>query len=350
LSEQRHASRGMAERCLRGGSMQRHSWFLLLFSLLITASAAVQACWAEPVRQDNGPIAKELSLPIYQWSSTEHPKAVVIAVHGLIMHGGCYDAMARDLAKEDCAVFAPDLRGYGRWYHQMDERSIDYAQSQEDLTRLATTVHSRYPGVPIYCIGESLGASMVLRLASSRPDLVSGLILSSPAIKSRKCIFTVPNIPAEAASIAVNCRHKIDMAPYIRRFSSEDPVIRKEILDDPLTRQSLNAFELLRTLKTVRGTMPQVAKIPQQIPILIIQGNADRTLKANAVVLLLERLRCTDQTVKWFPARGHVLLETAHLDPSMMQTISGWLNQHVMAGQPAISAAEHSQAPAKGLN
>jgi alpha-beta hydrolase superfamily lysophospholipase len=196
----------------------------------------------------------------------------------------------------------------------------------------------------VFYIGESLGADMVLRVASTRPDLVSGLILSSPAIKSRKCLFTVPNIPAEGACIAVNYRHKVDMAPYIRRFSSEDPDIRKEILEDPLTRQRLSAYELLRTLHTARATLPQAAKIPQHIPVLIIQGNQDRTLKANAVVLLLERLRCTDQTVKWFPGRGHVLLETAHLQPMVVETITAWLQQHAKAQQAALSILEHPHA------
>jgi acylglycerol lipase len=316
----------------------------LVLACLLVFSGFPGQC--ESLRQDNGPLAKELSLPVYEWSAGDHPKAVVVAVHGLIMHGGSYNAVAQELVKENYTVFAPDLRGYGRWYHQMEQRAIDYDRSVEDITRLAEKIRGKYPDTPVFYIGESLGADMVLRLAGARPELVSGLVLSSPAIRGRKTLAIVPSLPAEAAMVSVNYRHKVDMAPYIKRFSSEDPVIRQEILEDPLTRQSLSAFELLRTLRTVRGTLTKAAKIPQNIPVLIIQGNEDRTLRANAVVLLLEKLRCTDQTVKWFPGKGHVLLETAHLQPTILQTVEGWLHQHAH-GTSTVSAAEHLVTPAQ---
>ncbi len=122
------------------------------------------------------------------------PKAVAIAMHGLVMHGGTYDTLARQLVKQGFVVAAPDMRGYGHWLSQKDNGQnkaddskdgfeISYDDSYADLAALAKKLKGQYPDLPLFLIGESLGAAMSLRLAATEPDVVDGLVLSSPAIK-----------------------------------------------------------------------------------------------------------------------------------------------------------------------
>ena len=78
---------------------------------------------------------------------------------------------AKRLASEGVIVYAPDLRGYGRW---LDEKSAsggskarletDYDSSYLDLVTLIR--EAKDPGLPLYCIGESLGTAMILRAAA----------------------------------------------------------------------------------------------------------------------------------------------------------------------------------------
>ena len=48
------------------------------------------------------------------------------------MHSKVYDNLSCSLASEDILVIAPDPRGFGRWYHQETEKSIDYLGTIED--------------------------------------------------------------------------------------------------------------------------------------------------------------------------------------------------------------------------
>lgn len=292
--------------------------------------------------QEDGAIADQLNMPTYQWSSPAIPaKGIVIAMHGLAMHGRSYDLLGRTLAAEGFLVYATDLRGYGRCVDNPREckirdckHKIDYEKSYEDLTRLARTVRSAYPGLPVFGVGESLGGAMAIRLAARNPELVDGLILSAPAVKRHA--FIDPYLIVNAGLFITNPRAQLDLMPFVRRYCSDDPRVIEEKENDPLLRRRLSAYELLQATTEIRRTLSYVSKIPSDTPVLVIQGGGDKVLRADAVMTLLSKLHSQDQTVKWFTERGHILLETGYVKPDTMETVVSWLNSHATA--PAIQS------------
>ena len=94
----------------------------------------------------------------------------VLAIHGLTGHGQRWQTLAtRHLA--DVTVAAPDLLGHGRssWAAPW---TID-----ANATALADLLEA-----PAVVVGHSFGGAIALRLAASRPDLVSALVLLDPAV------------------------------------------------------------------------------------------------------------------------------------------------------------------------
>jgi alpha-beta hydrolase superfamily lysophospholipase len=256
----------------------------------------------------------------------------------MILHSGTFEVLANRLVEQGFMVVATDMRGYGRWYHNKTDRTISYEKTEKDLISLGRTLKQWYPKLPIFYVGESLGASMAVRLASRHPDLVDGLVLSSPGLKPR--LWMIPQVVTEVAQVAANFRTQLNLKPYIQRFSSDDPRVSKEILNDPLARTNLSAWELILSRNAIHSTLSYVKAIDPRIPVLIVQGSEDRTLKANAVVLMLSRLRSTDQTVKWFPHRGHVLIETAFVQPAVAEAIEDWLQRHVVSAPMESATGE----------
>jgi alpha-beta hydrolase superfamily lysophospholipase len=318
--------------------------------------------------QENPPLSKELGIPLYMWDDgTDSPKAIIVAFHGLTFHGKVYKELGKRLAQDGYLVVAPEMRGYGRWYYcsknggahtkdcghvtaktrlpkitslpktkenkttysQRVCKRANYKQSLNDFTALLKRLHQEYPGLMLYCIGESLGADMAVRLASTSGQLVDGLILASPAIK-KQGILRRSLIP-ESAKMMFNPAREINVRPYLENCLSEDKRIVNERAQDPYVRKGLSLLELLSTQKTTKETLTYIPNISPNTPVLIIQGTDDRIIKANGVVLILERLRAKDQTVRWFDNRGHVLLETAYIQPDTWSTITDWLTEHLAA-------------------
>jgi len=178
---------------------------------------------------------------------------------------------------------------------------------------------------------------MVLHAASDNPDVINGIVLSSPAIKKRFAYFTRTTV-TDVISYMANPNHQLDLTPYIKSFASEDPKIVEGAIADPLTRKRLSVPDLVKTFRAIKPNLKYAERIPSTMPVLIIQGDNDRMLRTNAVAQLLAHMRSTDQTVKWFRGRGHLLLETAYVQPDTMYTVSGWLTSHIVPSQSEQTA------------
>ncbi|MDZ4836135.1 MAG: alpha/beta fold hydrolase [Candidatus Melainabacteria bacterium] len=342
---------------------------------------AAQPALAEVVRDDAPQIEGLTHSRVYEWQDRDiKPKAVAIAVHGLVLHGGVYDKMARELASQGFIVVAPDLRGYGRWCRAHEKRnkhgctvsldsatvspvqglpaevraekcsdcnnqfvsssSVSYKKSFGDLKELTRVVRNHYPALPLYVIGESLGAGLALHMAAEMPDSIDGLVLSSPAIKRR--LYMEPRMVMDLTVLMFSPKKNVDLIPYIKRFASEDPTIIQTAIQDPLVRKKLTVFDLLRTSALIKSNIKFADRVPENMPVLVIQGDRDRMLNSNGVVVLLDHLKSKDQTVKWFPGKGHLLLETPHIEAATMDIVSNWLTEHVSAATLTKASAINS--------
>lgn len=172
--------------------------FLSIFLTILLITFASFSAQSEPADKlsdrftfvQDGELSKAVHLPIYEWYTKKlPPDGMVLAIHGLTLHGKRYEIVARALAAENpigCYyVVAPDMRGFGRTrtdptfsQGQDSTRKIDYAKSVEDMACIAKYMRAKYPGLPLYVIGESLGATVALALAAKHPELVDGLVLS----------------------------------------------------------------------------------------------------------------------------------------------------------------------------
>jgi alpha-beta hydrolase superfamily lysophospholipase len=323
-----------------------------------------QPALAQVVRDDQPQAHGQSGLPdvpLSVWRDEQiKPRAVAVCVHGLVMHGRVYDHMARALAAQGFVVYAQDLRGYGRWQEKSiravcgDDRLADinqreqpitmsepskldadgcrvaevsYDQSFEDLKQVIQAARHEHPSLPLFLIGESMGAGLSLHAAQVMPDCINGLVLSSPALKRR--LYIAPEVVKDCATLVTSPHKQCDLAPYIKKLSSEDPRIVEEELSDPYIRKHLTCIDMLKTFSAIKSNLEYAKGVSADIPVLVIQGDQDRILKQNAVVLLLDRLKCKDQTVRWLTGKGHVLIETALIEPSTMDTISHWLTDHL---------------------
>lgn len=305
-------------------------------AVVLCLSSPCPSGFSQPERDDRGTLCRELKLPVYEWADkTKSEQGVVIAIHGLMKHGGVFDKLGGYLAEKGYVVVAQDLRGYGRWRDGKENfkggDKVCYEKSYEDLVNLAARMRSLHPNQPMFCIGESLGADLALHLAGVRPDLTDGLILSSPAIHHHHQLSK--QMFVDAAKFCTNPTREFKMDAYIKNYTSDDARITEEALKDPLTRRTLTLKALLGSRKTMKETLAYARNIPPHIPVLIIQGSADKIIKADGIVDLMSNLKSKDQTVRWLDSRGHVLLETDFINERTLQEISFWLHEHVPQAQ-----------------
>ena len=95
----------------------------------------------------------------------------VLALHCSLAHGGAWAGVAAHLP--GVSVVAPDLPGHGR--------SPDW-DGRSDLHTLTTWECMGLLGAPMDLIGHSFGATVALRMALERPEMIRTLTLIEPVL------------------------------------------------------------------------------------------------------------------------------------------------------------------------
>lgn len=123
-------------------------------------------------------------LPYRTWLPARRPSAVMLALHGFNDSRDAFELSAPLFALAGIAVYSPDQRGFGaapgRGFWPGSAALVDDARAMADL------LHRRYPRLPLYLLGESMGGAVLMLLATApNPPPAAGYILAAPAVWGR---------------------------------------------------------------------------------------------------------------------------------------------------------------------
>src|SRR5512142_2733677 len=114
-----------------------------------------------------------------QWAPSGTVKSSVVLVHGLGEHSARYDHVAAALGEGGVALLGFDLRGHGR-SGGLRGHTPSYEALMDDITVFLGQAESRYPGLPRFLYGHSLGGNLVLNYTLRRKPTLHGVIATGP--------------------------------------------------------------------------------------------------------------------------------------------------------------------------
>lgn len=117
---------------------------------------------------------------IWQTNAKEHRGIVQIA-HGVCEHIGRYDEFAHYLANAGYIVCGNDHLGHGKTSASISDlgwmEADDHLNMLRDMNTLFRIMHKRYPELPYYLFGHSMGSFLVRLYAAQFASDLSGIIL-----------------------------------------------------------------------------------------------------------------------------------------------------------------------------
>ena len=126
------------------------------------------------------------TLPYRVWMPDDaNPKAVIVALHGFNDYSNFFDAPGEFLRGRGIASYAYDQRGFG----EAPDPGVWAGTPAlvRDAADMARLLRARDPALPLYLLGESMGAAVaILAMAGDRPPPVDGVILAAPALWGRQ--------------------------------------------------------------------------------------------------------------------------------------------------------------------
>ncbi len=112
----------------------------------------------------------------------KEPRAVVQISHGMAEHGQRYEAIVEPLLQAGFVVFCSDHRGHGEMAkygdrgHFADDKGWHLVVS--DLYQINRMIRKRYPGLPLFLLGHSMGSFIAIQYALDYRGSIDGLALS----------------------------------------------------------------------------------------------------------------------------------------------------------------------------
>lgn len=158
-------------------------------SLLAALALALQGCVSFPAAppltdearlEDNNFIARDgARLGLTVWPAKE-PVAIIAAVHGMNDYAGAFRLAAPYWAERGITTYAYDQRGFGRSPYQ--GRWAGAPAMKADLRAFLAAIRRDYPSTPLFVMGHSMGAAVVMAAHRDEALDVDGVILAAPGI------------------------------------------------------------------------------------------------------------------------------------------------------------------------
>lgn len=288
---------------------------LFIFLTVMTAMFLLSACQS-PRAETATPPPPEL----YHWPAAVPEKGVVLALHSFGDQALAFDLLGPKLADHGYHVYAYDQAGFGarqlngQWAGEVTLRneSIFFVQQLADQ-------HS----LPLFVLGESLGAAIAMLISTDVSEHIDGLILSAPAVREGiRLRYGWNGLIATGAAIRPGHEFVVDRQPddprlapqAAQRLAKNDSVMRRVRMD--------TYWQLIRTADHASDMADQISH-----PTLLLYGGNDTSVPEIGIQRLRQHLADVG-TYHYYPDGPHLLTQ-GHNWQQVADDIVSWLGQQV---------------------
>jgi alpha-beta hydrolase superfamily lysophospholipase len=248
-------------------------------------------------------------------------RATLLIVHGLAEYADRYREIARELSARGIATFAFDQRGHGN--SPGTRTHVDrFDQFVGDLGVASRAVRERYPELPLFIWGHSMGSIVVLLAVAAGSCAARGAITTSNSLE----VFRRTPDPTNGlfrAAARILPRVRIPLGLDATKISS-DPSVQRAYAADPLipgTASLRLIVEFALACERCRESAPRIT-----LPWLVVHGEADEIAPASGSRVLIERLGSRDQQLVIYPGLRHEVHNEAGAAPGeLLDLMSRWI-------------------------
>jgi len=267
------------------------------------------------------------------WEPDTDPKALIALVHGLGEHTGRYAHVGKVMTDAGYAMVGFDLRGHGKSGGARGHFP-SLSTVMQDIKEFLVFLAQRYPELPQFLYGHSLGGLLVLTFALKDNAGVKGVIATGPGLRSP--------IHDQKSKVAM-AKLLGSLVPSIQLSSdlevtalSRDQNVVKAYVNDPLVHDRMSLGFGKAGLDATDQVFNHAAEFP--VPLLIMHSKIDKITYSSGSedFARLVAEAGNDVTLKLWEGLYHEL----HNEPEKAEVfafMAEWLDKHL-----EVSLSSHS--------
>ncbi|MFP4599623.1 MAG: alpha/beta hydrolase [Persicimonas sp.] len=266
-------------------------------------------------------------------------RGAVALMHGFGEHSSRYDHVAGALCRAGYAVLAIDARGHGKSTGKRAHvERYDHYVRDYDLLKLQTA--ARWPEVDLFCVGHSNGGLIALRYALTRPDGVTGFVVTSPMCG---LALEVPRLKEAAGKLMSKVWPSFTMPNDLdpSKLSHVQRVVDK-YSKDPLDLKIVSARWFTEAGQAQDDLWERASQLDQAF--LFLLAGQDEIVDTNAAEEIFHRMGSGDREMEVFPKLYHEILNEESWGAIVRRMIR-WMERH---RRDEMAADEMDQRDAEG--
>lgn len=259
-----------------------------------------------------------------EWLPQYEPsiKAVVGLVHGMGEHMGRYNHVAEMLTREGYAVLGFDQRGHGRTEGKRGH-TPNYEALLEGIDLMLNEAEQRYPDLPRFLYGHSMGGNVTLNyLLRRKPDL-AGAVVTGPWLK---LAFKPPSVEAVVGRLMEMVFPTFtSRRPMVADHLTSDPEMIKRYTNDKLGHGQITAKFFFSVQKAGLWALDHASELT--VPLLLMHGGDDQVTSLKASKLFADK---AGHLVTWreWPGFKHELHNELNRE-DVFSAVREWLKVNV---------------------
>lgn len=289
-----------------------------------------------------------------QWQNESGPyKGVIQIVHGISEYIDRYAHVARFLAGQGFVVVGCDHLGHGRTALSPEEYGFfrekgGWHTVSADVRRLRVLMGQKYPDLPYFLLGHSMGSFLARTYLIDWPGTLTGCILSGtgqepPALISAGwhaanmvCRLSGPRTHSKLIETLAFGTYNKQFSPARTRadWISRDESVVDAYVADPLCSfmPSAGMFrDMMEGLKYI-AKKSNLSKMDQNTPIYFFSGDRDPVGQNGAgvrkVAGFFNCAGCRNVTVRLYPEGRHEMMNEINREEVLCDLVS-WLHSNL---------------------
>ena len=250
-------------------------------------------------------------------------RAVLAIVHGHGEHSGRYANVVHALVPCGYAVYGFDHRGHG---HSRGQRGhIDsWTQYRGDVGAFLRLIEDREPDRPVFLMGHSMGALVVLDWLLHDSRGIRGAVISAAPIEPAG--VAKPTLVLMSRLLSRVCpRFPMRLALDTSALSRDAAVVR-DYVEDSLVHGRFTARWGAESLAAVARVKALAAEV--NVPMLFVHGEADRLNLPGGIRHFFGMVTCADKALNVYPEMYHELHNDLGHD-RVLGDLERWLARHL---------------------
>jgi alpha-beta hydrolase superfamily lysophospholipase len=295
-----------------------------------TARAAAEAKPTPRFSGTNFVAADGQVLPLRKWlpsgaSGNGEVKAVILALHGFNDYSNAFEGPGAAWAKRGIATYAYDQRGFGAapgrgfWPGR--------AALAADVATAARILRRRYPGVPLYLLGDSMGGAVAVVAMTGEsgtpvPD-VDGVILTAPAVWGRATMDLLPRLALWGGVRLVPGLTLTGRGLEIK--PSDNIAMLRALSRDPLVIKETRVDTIYGLVDLMDAALDSASLL--DVPLLVMYGAKDEIVPKTPIRRFVGSLppECRHRAkLAWYKDGYHMLLRDLE-GPVVAADVASWV-------------------------